>query len=38
MSAGADAHLPPRDIVFQPHFLSGDSATSLGPVEIAAVG
>ena len=31
MSGGADAHLAPRDIVFQPHFLSGDSCANIRP-------
>lgn len=32
MSGAADSDVPPRDIVFQPQFLSGDSCASLGPV------
>lgn len=38
MSADADADLPPRDIVFKPQFLSGDSAAYLDPVGVAATG
>jgi DNA-binding LacI/PurR family transcriptional regulator len=35
--SGADDTPPPRDIVFQPQFLSGDSCLPLGPVEVAAL-
>ena len=38
MSGGPDAHQPPRDIVFQPEFLAGDSCTDFRPLELAAVG
>ncbi len=38
MSAGPDAQPPPRDIVFQPRFLSGDSCADFRPAELAAVG
>lgn len=38
MSSGPDAHQPPRDIVFQPQFLPGDSCTDLRPLELVAVG
>jgi LacI family transcriptional regulator len=38
MSDGAEAHVPPRDLVFQPHFLSGDSCASPRPVQIVASG
>ena len=37
MSGSADAHAPPRDIIFQPHFLSGDSCAALRPLEVAAL-
>lgn len=37
MAAGPDTHLPPRDIVFQPQFLSGDSCADFRPVQLAAV-
>ena len=36
MSGGAEAHAPPRDIVFQPQFLSGDSCASLHAVQVVA--
>jgi len=38
MSNGAEAHLPPRDIVFQPQFLAGDSCASLHTVQAVASG
>jgi LacI family transcriptional regulator len=36
MTAGADIQIPPRDIVFQPQFLSGDSCGPLRQADIAA--
>jgi LacI family transcriptional regulator len=38
MSGAAEAHQPPRDMVFQPQFLTGDSCTDFHPQEFAAAG
>ena len=38
ISGTAGAETPPRDIVFQPHFLSGDSCADIRAVELAVAG
>jgi LacI family transcriptional regulator len=38
ISGAAEAPIPPRDIVFQPHFLSGDSCADIRTAELAAAG
>ena len=38
MSGDADAHQPPRDIIFQSQFLPGDSCTDFRPLELVAAG
>ena len=38
MSGAGDVQIPPRDIVFQPHFLSGDSCADIRPIELAVAG
>jgi LacI family transcriptional regulator len=36
ISGAHGADVPPREMIFQPRFVSGDSCLSLGPVEVAS--